>query len=111
VGTVIPKPEAKSDRTKRRGKRRGRPAIIYTIPNQRNADRPFEKGVNDLELQRAYDELLASGQFTRQWFNENLPLCRDEGGCNFTTIGGLFTLLGEAYYARPGTYKRKSDGD
>jgi len=37
------------------------------------------------------------------WFDQYLSKCAAEGGCNFTTIGGIFILLGEAYYAGPGT--------
>jgi len=104
-GTVIPKPEAKADfLVKGVGMRRGERAIIYTIPNQMDPDRPYEKGVTVSELERARRELLSSRKLTRQWFVENLPECNKEGSCNFTTIGGLFVLLGEAVYQKRGVY-------
>ena len=104
-GTVIPKPEAKADfLVKGVGMRRGERAIIYTIPNQMDPDRPYEKGITVSELERARHELLSSRKLTRQWFVENLPECNKEGSCNFTTIGGLFILLEEAVYQKRGVY-------
>lgn len=106
-GTVIPKPEAKGEfRIKRLGTRRGERALIYTIPNHKNPEKPYEKGITASEFEIAYEELVASGEFTRQWFKRHLPKCEAEGTCNFTTIGGLFVLLGEAAYERQGVYRR-----
>lgn len=52
--------------------------------------------------------LVRSGTLTRQWFKEHLPECDAEGDCNFTTVGGLVTLLGVAIYMKQGIYQRKS---
>jgi hypothetical protein len=105
--TVVPKPEAKDDFTiKGWGKRRSQPALIYKIPNHLDAARPYEKGVTECEFEAAYNELMKSGSFTREWFNAALPACAKEGGCNFTTIGGVFQLLGIAKYSTRGTYAR-----
>ena len=82
---------------------------MYTIPNHKNPQKPYEKGVTVSEIQEAYAQLVASGTLTRQWFEKNLSECNAEGGCNLTTIGGLFALLGEAAYEGVGTY-RKVDG-
>ena len=111
-GTVIPKPKAKSDFiVKGLGKRRGEQAIVYVIPSHTNPPKPHEKGVTVSEVERAYREFVASGEFTRQWFVRNLPRCYAEGDCNFTTTGGLFVLLGEAEYAGRGVYRRsRRDG-
>ena len=106
-GTVIPKPRPRGKYIiKGLGKRRGETALIYTIPNHKNPQKPYEKGVTDSELEQSYARLTASGTLTRQWFVKTLPECNAEGSCNFTTIGGLFVLLGKAAYEGAGTYRR-----
>lgn len=109
-GTEIPKPAARAPfRFKGEGHRRGERALVYTIPNHNPSHRPYEKGVNASELECAYRERIDSGRLTRKWFNQQLSKCAREGPCNFTTIGGLFELLGEAEYAKRGVYRRRSD--
>lgn len=114
-GTVIPKPKATADfRIKGWGKRRGEAALTYWVPNHKTPSKPLVKGITVLEFSRSYEQLLKGAQFTRRWFNANLEACAKEGSCNFTTIGGIFELLGVAHYDRPGTYvlnkaKAKSD--
>lgn len=106
-GTIIPKPRSRGTYVvKGLGRRRGEKALIYTIPNRNNPHKPHEKGVTVSELQQSYAQLIGSGAFTRQWFQKTLPECNAEGSCNFTTIGGLFVLLGKAAYEGPGTYRR-----
>ncbi len=106
-GTVIPKPEAKGEfRVKGLGMRRGEKAIINTIPNHQRPERPYEKGINISEFEAACKQLMTAGALTRQWFKDNLPGCESEGSCNFTTVGGLFVLLGKAKYAERGIYAR-----
>ncbi len=103
---VIPKPEATAPfYVKGWGRRRGQAALIYKIPNHSNPSKPHEKGVTEGELNAAYEELLATDTLTRTWFNHALRECAAEGACNFTTIGGLFQLLGIAYYAGRGIYR------
>lgn len=105
AGTVIPKPEATADfKIKGWGRRRGEAALIYRIPNHRSPDKILAKGITVTEFERAYAELEASGRFTRSWFNSNLSSAADEGGCNYTTIGGVFDLLGLAKYGARGEY-------
>jgi hypothetical protein len=107
-GTVIPKPEATADFVvKAWGQRRGEPALIYCIPNHQEPGKPYQKGVTESEIERAFAELRSSGEFTRAWFNNHLVKCAKEGGCNYTTIGGLFELLGEARYSSRGVYERR----
>ena len=107
-GDVIPKPKAKQDfKVKGWGKRRNKEALIYTIPNHKTPEKPYEKGVNLDEIIFAYEHLLKQGDFTRDWFNKNLSSCAKEGGCNFTTIGGVFELLGLVRYFKRGTYLLK----
>lgn len=105
-GVEIPKPEATEPfLVKDWGKRRGEDAIVYFIP-KKSGGKPYEKGITTSELKQAYEELCASGAFTREWFNRNLAACAKEGGCNFTTIGGLFRLIGEAQYIERGIYRK-----
>jgi len=105
-GTVIPKPEARGDFVvKGWGTRRGERALIYTIPNHKTPTRPYQKGITVSEWQRAFDCLIANGEMSRSWFERSLPACAKEGGCNFTTIGGIFELLGHARHER-GVYRR-----
>jgi hypothetical protein len=104
-GVVIPKPEAKSDFiVKGWGKRRGEEALIYYIPNHENRDRLNEKGVNVSEWEQAHSRVMSGEDFSRQWFEKNMTACFEEGACNFTTIGGIFQLLGLVDYER-GAYK------
>jgi hypothetical protein len=106
-GTVIPKPEAKEQFTvKGWGKRNGETALIYFIPNHGHPRKPYEKGITATEWDQAYHRLLTTGEFTRAWFNTHMPRCSKEGACNFTTIGGIFSLLGVAAYESRGVYRR-----
>jgi hypothetical protein len=110
-GTVIPKPAAKGQfRVKGNGMRRGEDAIIYTIPNHSDPNRPHQKGVTASELERAHDQLTGSGEFTHEWWSQHLPACAREGSCNFTSIGGFFVLLGDAEYEGRGVYRQMSKG-
>lgn len=87
------------------GKRRGENALIYQIPNHKNLSKHNEKGINESEWIAAYNQLM-KGDFTRDWFKDNLSACAKEGSCNFTTIGGIFEELGLAKYAGRGKYKK-----
>lgn len=105
-GTVLPKPEAKADFVvKSWGTRRGEAALVYCIPNHGNPRRPHQKGVSVSEFESAFAELHRSGEFTRAWFTKHLANCAKEGSCNYTTIGGVFELLGEAKYSKRGVYE------
>lgn len=98
AGTVIPKPEARGDFVvKGWGTRRGEAALIYTIPNRRGG-KPSEKGITVSEFESAWRRLASTGELTHRWFDETLQACAREGSCNFTTLGGLFVLLGYARY-------------
>ncbi len=109
-GTTIPKPAARSLFTvKGDGMRRDEPALIYRIPNHSDPQKPYEKGVTYRELERAHEQLHQTGELTSAWFRRTLAACHAEGSCNFTTVGGLFELLGEADYDRNrrGVYIRR----
>ncbi|NTU44156.1 MAG: hypothetical protein HGA99_01360 [Chlorobiaceae bacterium] len=104
-GTIIPKPAAKAPfLVKGWGIRREEQALIYKIPNHKKPEKPYEKGITVSEFEKAYQEIQRTGFFTRKWFDRTLSKCSQEGGCNFTTIGGIFQLLGIATYSKRGVY-------
>ncbi len=104
-GTIIPKPKARDDFiVKGWGVRRGERTLIYTIPNHKTPSKPYQKGITVSEWGQAFEHLTDAGDFSRSWFERSMPACAKEGGCNFTTIGGVFELLGYATYDR-GTYR------
>ncbi len=106
-GTVIPKPQTKTDfKIKGWGKRKGQAALIYSIPNHRDPRKPHQKGVTEGEWEKAYRQLLTTGEFTKTWFDAHLPRCSNEGSCNFTTIGGIFSLFNMAAYGGAGLYRK-----
>jgi hypothetical protein len=106
-GTVIPKPKAKDPFTiKGWGSREKQPALVYYIPNHGNPSHPHQKGITEKEWERAYEELVRSGELTKPWFDGHLHRCSKEGSCNFTTIGGVFSLLGIATYQSQGVYRK-----
>jgi hypothetical protein len=87
------------------GKRRGETALIYRVPSNIGPRRHYEKGVTQSEYERAYEQLVHTGEFSRKWFNDNLSSCAAEGPCNFIAIGKTFILLGIADSKR-GKYTR-----
>ena len=100
-GTVIPKPEVRGDSiVKCWGRRRGERALVYKIPNHKDRKKPYayEKGITESEWVEAHNRLNESGEITRKWFRCAMAQCNAEGSCNFTTIGGVFELLGVARY-------------
>jgi hypothetical protein len=105
AGTIIPKPQGRADFiVKGWGVRRGERALIYTIPNHKAPTKPYQKGISVSEWVQAFEQLTNAGNFSRSWFERSMPACAKDGGCNFTTIGGVFELLGYAAYDR-GTYR------
>lgn len=111
-GTVTPKPVNRMlFRVVGDSMRREQPALIHSIPNLRNPGRPYRKGITWLELERAYAQLRKTGALTTEWFRRSLAACYREEPCNFTTVGGLLELLGEAVYAGRGVYVRSVTAD
>ena len=106
-GARVQRPKAEPYKIKGWGSRRKEPALVYFIPNRCNPAYPFEKGITETEFVEAYNRLCETGELTRKWFEKALPKCAKEGGCNFTTIGEIFVLLGEAFHSGLGVYKRK----
>ena len=88
------------------GVRAHQEALLYLIPNHKNPPRPSEKGITVAELTASYERLIDEGEITRAWFDEYLTRCSREGGCSFTSIGGILSLLCVARYAERGVYRR-----
>ena len=100
-GTKIPKPISKDDYIVSGWvTSKGEDALKYLI-----GERQHPKYIRVSEFKAAYDMLSSSGEFTRKWFNENLPESAREW-CNFTTIGGIFELLGVAEHLEEGGYRK-----
>lgn len=109
AGTRIPKPAATAEFTlKGEGTAYGERAVVYTIPSHKHPSRPSVKGITAAQLEKAFRELQRAGELTRTWWNAHGRLSAAEGGCNFTTVGGLLVLLGEAEYVKRGVYRRGS---
>ena len=66
--------------------------------------------MTESELKKAYDQLMATGELTRAWFEASIPGSKSKP-CNFTAIGGIFELMGWADYDRPGMYCKKQTGN
>ena len=81
-------------------RRRGEDALIYKM------GRGSEKGIAESEWVHAFEQLQRAGELTGYWFKDALVGCCKEGKCNFTTIGGVFVLLGFATYRGNGRYER-----
>ena len=80
-------------------------AIIYSIPSYKDGKFHYEKGITFSEIFTALKELSKTGFLSRDWFNNNLPNCAKEGDCNYTSLGGIFELLGLAKYSENGKCK------
>ena len=106
-GTPIPKPETdETYRVKGWGVRRGERALIYLVPNRNDASKPYPKGVTVPEWELACERLATTGELRSSWFTSTFPEASRRSPCNFTTIGGVFELLGLAVRDGRGAYRR-----
>ncbi len=108
AGLAIQKPESKEQVVKGWGERRGEPALVYRIPDHNKPGKYHEKGITESEWEQAYHQIMNSGEFSKPWFGTNMKGCACEGGCSFTTIGGIFVELGLACYYRRGVYRKRA---
>ncbi|MFJ5791026.1 hypothetical protein ACIP9G_13195 [Lysinibacillus sp. NPDC093197] len=51
-------------------------------------------------LEKSFEELQATNEFSRAWFKEAFPVVAKEAPCSFTTIGGLFQHFDLATYEK-----------
>ena len=110
-GTVIPKPETNRQKVVGWGWSRGECALVYSIPNKKGKAKQSTKRIKVSDFQAAHKVLIGTGEFTKSWFNQHLRACANDGDCNFTTIGGIFELLGDARHCecKRGVYYSKSN--
>jgi len=97
-GTILEKPDSSSMVLSWGVNRKGEECMTYLFGGR------YRKTVTTSEILDSYSELVANDRFTRAWFTANLSSAKS-APCNYTTIGALFKLLGEAEYQR-GTYQR-----
>lgn len=88
------------------GRSRGEDALVYRLPPKPNTKKASTKRIPSSVFDAAEKEFQRTGQITRPWFQKNFPAVDADGDCNFTTLGGVFELLGQAVYASPGVYKK-----
>jgi hypothetical protein len=107
-GTIIPKPRSAGKYVITGwGKSRGEDALVYQLPMKPVSKNPSTKRIPVAAFERAYEELIRHGEISRTWFKKEFPNLTKDGACNFTTLGGIFILLGEAVYESKGLYKKK----
>jgi len=73
---------------------------VYRIPSRTLTARPSEKGITKSEFEKAHSQLVATGHFTRKWFDANFGGVAVEAPRNFVAMGQLFCMLGIADYKR-----------
>src|ERR1017187_2252716 len=96
IGTSIPKVEStKNYQIKAWYYKDGEEQFSYTVAN---------KAFPVSWICGCFEELRKTGELRTAWFRESFYDGEDLGGCNFTTIGGLFILIGIAKRARKGLY-------
>lgn len=99
-GTIIPKPMGSEDFVFCGwGVCSGDRAFCYTIPSRKASGKVHQKKIKVDELLLAYAEFCRAGVLTRSWLKANMARIASQG-CNFTTIGGILVLLGEAKMER-----------
>ncbi len=107
VDTWIPKPESTGKyKVVGWGESRGEEALVYEIPAEAGSLKASRKRVTASAFELSFSALQTAEGFTKSWFDEHLPDMARDGACNFTTIGGVFILLGEALYASRGRYAK-----
>lgn len=106
-GTRIPKPRSTEIYTVVGwGQSRGEEALVYRLPTKAGTKKSSRKRITASAFVAGFEVLRKSGELTREWFARNFPTLEGDGSCNFTTLGGILELLGEAQYAGPGVYKK-----
>ncbi len=79
-GRVIPRPES-AGLVVSNWSNTGECSVVYCAPS-------YSKKVTESELEKAYDQLVATGELTRAWFDASIPESKNKP-CNFTAIGGI----------------------
>jgi hypothetical protein len=107
-GTIIPKPRSTRPYCFMYwGKSRGEEAFVYGIPTKPGTNKSSTKRIPCSVFEEAY-KVLQTGEITKRWFVKTFPKVNKDGGCDFTTLGGVFQLLGLAEWSKEGVYRRLS---
>jgi len=108
-GTKIPKPESdESYIVVGWGTSRGEEALVYELPVKPTSMKASQKRIHASAFRFADEVLKTTDEITRSWFAANFPELERDGSCNFTTLGGIFELLGLAVYEGRGVYRRRA---
>ena len=106
-GTVIPKPESVSEFRIKDWKGEGDDEeLAYIIPSHADPPRPSSKRIPSRRIRASFARLMSTGELTHVWFTTTAKNGKVEGGCNFTTVGGIFCFLGFAEHAGRGRYRK-----
>jgi len=90
------------------GKSRGENALFYLIPNSKNSNKPYPKGITESDFEKAYQQIIKNGIFSRKWFNQNMMESKKVSPCNFIIIGSIFERFDIATHEY-GTYIKKNN--
>ena len=100
-GAAIPKPRSgRPYRVKGWFVRDGEEWLAYSVA---------DKSIPVEWIRQSFAQLVTTGELRTRWFRSTFYEGRDRGGCNFTTVGGLFCKVNLAEYAGPGLYVRKAE--
>jgi hypothetical protein len=89
-GTAVPRPRVNCE-VSRFGVRKSEQALFYKSAHH-------EKNIRRSEFEIAHKQLCGAGELTRKWFEQCMPVRAKQDPCNFTTMGGVFVLLGDALH-------------
>lgn len=73
----------------------GEEAFVYLVPN-RKGGKPSLKRIRKSEWETVHHHLVNGGQFTRSWFEANMPHAATSGPCGFRVAGEVFVQFGLA---------------
>lgn len=96
TGTTIPKPKSKHKYEIRHW--------LHVDGEERLAYSIARKSIPISWIRVSFERITETGELRTEWFRRSFYGGKDLGGCNFTTVGGLFCLIGIAEYSKPGLY-------
>jgi len=109
-GTIIPKPQSKKvyPVTGWKHNRQGKEVLEYSIPTKSGTGKQQKKTIFSEVFEAAYEALCSKRDITKDWLANTFPKVNAAGGCNFTTLGGIFEILNLVERAGRGVYRRLS---
>jgi hypothetical protein len=66
-----------------------------------------EKSLPVWWIRESFERLAGAGALRTRWSRDRFYNGSDLGGCDFTTVGGLLTLIGDARYSGRGLFVRR----